>query len=66
MQQRKHSLTNRVPVRWTVPDTSANTGGYNYFAFPLRERKMQIDSFWGAKKAENLGSKVFGFFIGIL
>ena len=31
-------------VRWTLAETSANTGFYFYFSFPLRERKMQIES----------------------
>ena len=31
-------------VRWTLAATSSKTGGYLYFSFPLRERKMHIES----------------------
>ena len=31
-------------VRWTLAEPSAHTGFYLYFSFPLRERKMHIES----------------------
>ena len=35
-------LENQIAIcRWHMAATSANTGSYIYFSFPLRERKMQ-------------------------
>ena len=31
-------------VQWTIPAASANTGGYIYSLFLLREKRMQVES----------------------
>ena len=31
-------------VQWTLAATSSKTGGFFYFLFSLRKKKMQIDS----------------------
>ena len=53
-------------VRWTLAETSANTGFYIYFSFSLRERKMYIESLPAYQKSRYpLGCLLFCLYVSI-
>ena len=56
----KISLTNRVPVRWTVAATSANTGGYNYFCLRQKCKRISSGSRFGTNRPVAVPEKIFG------